>query len=131
MIKVANKCYDDGYYIKIFTSRGMGHFKAKENEVIVEIGTWLGKEKVVGGYLKNDVYKTIKKTKKKNLKVIAEYNGPIEAPVKKDQKIGIIRIFYKENFLSEHDIYASTDIKKVNLLSRLIQSINYLIWGDV
>ena len=114
---------------------GLSHFDtikiAKENEVIVEIDTWLGKEKVVGGYLKNDVYKTIKKTKKKNLKVIAEYNGPIEAPVKKDQKIGIIRIFYKENFLSEHNIYASTDIKKVNLLSRLIQSINYLIWGDV
>jgi len=114
---------------------GLSHFDtikiAKENEVIVEIDTWLGKEKVVGGYLKNDVYKTIKKTKKKNLKVIAEYNGPIEAPVKKDQKIGIIRIFYKENFLSEHDIYASTDIKKVNLFSRLIQSINYLIWGDV
>ena len=75
--------------------------------------------------------KQLKKPKKKNLKVIAEYNGPIEAPVKKDQKIGIIRIFYKENFLSEHNIYASTDIKKVNLLSRLIQSINYLIWGDV
>ncbi len=114
---------------------GLSHFDtikiAKKNEVIVEIDTWLGKEKVVGGYLKNDVYKTIKKTKKKNLKVIAEYNGPIEAPVKKDQKIGIIRIFYKENFLSEHNIYASTDIKKVNLLSRLIQSINYLIWGDV
>ena len=114
---------------------GLSHFDtikiAKKNEVIVEIDTWLGKENIVGGYLKEDVYKTIKKAKKRNLKVTAEYDGPIKAPIQKDQEIGILKIFYKENLLSEHKIYASSDVKKVNLISRVIKSINYLIWGDV
>ena len=114
---------------------GLSHFDtikiAKKNEVIVEMDTWLGKEKIVGGFLKEDIYKTIKKAKKRNLKVIAEYDGPIKAPIQKDQEIGILKVFYKENLLSEHKIYASSDVKKVNLISRVIKSINYLIWGDV
>ena len=104
---------------------------ARKNEVIVEMDTWLGKNNIVGGYVKEDIYKTIKKAKKRNLKVFVEYDGPITAPIKKDQDIGILKIFYKENFLSEHKVYASTDVKKVNLISRVIRSINYLIWGDV
>ena len=55
----------------------------------------------------------------------------IEAPIKKDQEIGILKVYYKDNFLSEHIIFASTEIKRVNLLSRIIKSVNYLIWGDV
>ena len=46
-------------------------------------------------------------------------------------EIGILKVFYKENLLSEHKIYASSDVKRVNLISRVIKSINYLIWGDV
>ncbi len=104
---------------------------ARKNEVIVEMDTWLGKNNIVGGYVKEDIYKTIKKAKKRNLKVVVEYNGPIKAPIQKDEEIGILKVFFKENFLSEHKIYASTDVKKVNLISRVIKSVNYLIWGDV
>ena len=114
---------------------GLSHFDtikiAKKKEVIVKMNTWLGIKEEVGGYVNEDIYKTIKKAKKRNLKVVAEYNGPIKAPIQKDQEIGILKIFYKENLLSEHKIYASSDVKKINLISRVIKSINYLIWGDV
>ncbi len=114
---------------------GLSHFDtikiAKKNEVIVEIDTWLGKESTVGGYIKTDIYKTIKKAKKRNLKAIVEYEGPIEAPINKDQEIGILKIYYKDDLLTKHKVFASTKVKKVNLISRLLKSINYLIWGDV
>ena len=114
---------------------GLSHFDtikiAKKNEVIVEIDTWLGKENTVGGYVGADIYKTIKKAKKRNLKAIVEYVGPIEAPINKDQEIGILKIYYKDDLLSDHKVFASTRVKKVNLISRLLKSINYLIWGDV
>ena len=114
---------------------GLSHFDtikiAKKNEVIVEIDTWLGKENTVGGYVGTDIYKTIKKAKKRNLKAIVEYVGPIEAPINKDQEIGILKIYYKDDILTKHKVFASTKVKKVNLISRLLKSINYLIWGDV
>ena len=114
---------------------GLSHFDtikiAKKNEIIIEIDTWLGKNKTVGVHVKEDIYKTIKKAKKKNLKAIVEYKGPIKAPIEKDQEIGILKVYYKEELSSEHIVYSSTDVKKVNLISRLLKSINYLIWGDV
>ena len=56
---------------------------------------------------------------------------PIEAPIKKDQKIATLKVVYDEELIGEYDLLSSKEIKKVNFLSRLFKSINYLIWGDV
>ena len=32
---------------------------------------------------------------------------------------------------SEFDLYASEEVKKVNIFARILKSINYLVWGDV
>ena len=45
----------------------------------------LGKENFVNVYSNQDIYKTIKKGQKKLLKIKMTYNGPVEAPIKKDQ----------------------------------------------
>ena len=104
---------------------------SKQGEDFTEFDVWLGKKNTVKGYVKNDIYKTFKKARKKDIKAIASYNGPIPAPIKKGQEIGLLKIFFKNELIDEHKIFASEDIKKVNLFSRLIKSINYLIWGDV
>ena len=69
--------------------------------------------------------------KKKYLKVTLSYNGPIKAPIKKDEIIGKLKINYKNQVLDEYDLLAAENISKLNILSRLIRSINYLVWGDV
>ena len=104
---------------------------SKQGEGFTEFDVWLGKKNTVKGYVKNDIYKTFKKARKKDIKAIASYNGPLPAPIKKGQEIGLLKIFFKNELIDEHKIFASEDIKKVNLFSRLIKSINYLIWGDV
>ncbi len=96
-----------------------------------KIDVWLGKENSVNSYTKESIYKTIKKAKKKLLKVVVKYDGPIEAPIKKDQKIATLRVVYDQELVGEYDLLASNDVKKVNFITRLIKSINYLIWGDV
>ena len=45
--------------------------------------------------------------------------------------IGKLNISYNENIIGEYDLLAANDVKKVNIFSRLMKSINYLIWGDV
>ena len=102
---------------------------AKTNTPIEKIDVWLGKKDSVYGYVKNDIYKTIPKARKKNLKVSILYNGPIKAPIKKDDIIGKLKIVYKDEFLGEYDLFAFEDVKKLNVFSRLIKSINFLIWG--
>ena len=104
---------------------------SQNKKSIAEFDVWLGKKNKVAGYVKENVYKTIKKGRKKDLKVNIEYQGPIKAPIVKDQELGMLKIYFKDDLISQHKIYASGDVKKVNLFSRLAKSLNYLIWGDV
>ena len=104
---------------------------AKANKPLHKIDVWLGKENSVEAYTKEDIYKTIKKAKKKLLKVVVKYDGPVEAPIEKDQKIATLRVVYDQELVGEYDLLSSKEIKKVNFFTRLIKSINYLIWGDV
>ncbi len=104
---------------------------AKSFEPIGDVEIWLGREQSVDVYVNQDIFKTIKKAKKKLLKVKMIYKGPIEAPVKKDQIIGKLNVVYDQDLVGEFDLLASKDVKRVNIFSRLIKSLNYLIWGDV
>ena len=53
-----------------------------------------------------------------------KYDGPIEAPIKKKQSIGKLRVVYDEDLIGEYDLLASKDIKKLNIFTKLIRS-NY------
>jgi len=103
----------------------------KANQPFQKVDIWLGKEDSVQTYTDEDIYKTIKKAKKKLLKVSIKYNRPVEAPIKKGQKIATLKVIYDSEPVGEYDLLSFKEVKKVNFLSRLIKSLNYLIWGDV
>ena len=95
------------------------------------VDVWLGKKDFVKVYTKEDIYKIIKKGKKKLLKVKMLYEGPVEAPISKDQILAKLRIIYDNELIDEYDLLAKEQVNKVNIFSRLMKSLNYLIWGDV
>jgi serine-type D-Ala-D-Ala carboxypeptidase (penicillin-binding protein 5/6) len=103
----------------------------KANTPIEDIEVWLGKKDTVQTYIKNDIYKNIPKAKKRLLKLSLNYNGPIQAPIKKDDILGKLKLTYDGDLIEEYDLLAYEDVKKLNVFSRLIKSINFLIWGDV
>ena len=104
---------------------------AKTETELSKLKVWLGVKSEVQVYVKEDIYKTIPKARKKNLNAYIEYNGPIPAPIKKNQIVGTLKILYKNEIINEHKVFAFEDIKKLNVISRIVKSINYLIWGDV
>jgi len=114
---------------------GLTHFDLveinKSNIPIDKVDVWLGKNQEVDVYVNQDIYKTIKKAKKKLLKVVLKYEGPIEAPIMKNDKVGILRVVYDQELIGEYDLLAANNVEKVNIFTRLIKSLNYLIWGDV
>ena len=104
---------------------------SKANKPFEKVDVWLGKVDKLDVYTNQDIYKTIKKAKKKLLKVSIKYDGPVEAPIKKDEKVAILKVVYDDELVGEYDLHASEEVKKVNFVSRLLKSLNYLIWGDV
>ena len=103
----------------------------KKESKFIELEVWLGQKNTVGVYSKTDIYKTIQKAKLRKLKVKLIYNGPIKAPINKNDLVAKLIINYDDNFLSEHRLFASENIKKKNIISRILKSLNYLVWGDV
>ncbi len=104
---------------------------AKKDSTVIELNVWQGKKNKINAYVKNDIYKTFQKTRKKYLKVEAVYNGPIQAPINKNDVLGKLKVYYKDDLFGEYNLIASESIKKINIFSRLIDTFNYLIWGDV
>ena len=104
---------------------------SSKDTALTEVDVWLGKTNKVGVYTKENIFTTIKKARKKKIKAFIEYNGPIEAPITKDQELGKLKVLFNNELINTYPVYALNDVKKVNLFSRIIKSINYLIWGDV
>ncbi len=104
---------------------------AKKDETIGQVEVWLGNKKNVDVYVNEDIYKTIPKSRKKYIKAIINYEGPIEAPINKNDVVGSFKIYYKDDLLNQYDLLASENVKRLNIFLRILNSINYLIWGDV
>ena len=104
---------------------------AEKKQPFSSVDVWLGKDKTVKVYTKEDIYKIIKKGQKKKLKAKVIYEGPIEAPIKKDEILASLKIIYDDELIGQYELLSLKDVKKVNIFSRLMKSLNYLIWGDV
>ena len=104
---------------------------AKKDETVGQVEVWLGRKKNVDVYVKEDIYKTIPKSRKKYIKATINYDGPIEAPINRNDVVGSFKIYYKDDLLNQYDLLASENVKRLNVFLRILNSINYLIWGDV
>ena len=103
---------------------------ANKNKVIDELNVWLGKKNKVDVVAAEDFYLTIPKRKKKTINAIIEYDGPIQSPIKKGDKLGKLKIYVSDDLEKEIDILSNEDIKRSNIFLRLFKSLNYLVWGD-
>ena len=104
---------------------------AKKNEIIGKLNVWLGRKNKVEVAVAEDIYLTIPKRKKKTVSVVIEYTGPIQAPIAKGDKLGLVNIYIAGELKEKYDIFAQEEIRKANIFSRLLKSFNFLVWGDV
>jgi len=103
----------------------------KKGETLSSLDVWLGKKNKVDVHIKEELYITVPKRKKRNISAYIEYTGPIEAPIEKDQKLGTLNVYYQKELIESHDVYSNEKIKKVNIFLRVLKSFNFLVWGDV
>jgi len=104
---------------------------SKKGETFFELDTWLGRNDKIKGTTKEDYYITLNKKEARHLKVYLEYDGPIQAPIQKDQKIANLIVLNKDEVVKTLPLYAFEKVPKVNFFKSLVTSINFLIWGDV
>ncbi len=104
---------------------------AKKDEIFANLNVWLGKKNKVDVVTSEDFYLTIPKRKKKIVKTELEYEGPIQSPIKKGEKLGVLNVYISGELKKQIDVLSAENIKKSNIFSRIFRSLNYLVWGDV
>ena len=102
----------------------------KKDEIFTNLDVWQGKKNKVEVIPNEDYYLTIPKRKKKTIKAVLKYKGPLQAPIKKNDKVALLNVYVSGDLKKQIDLVAAEDIKKSNIFSRLFQSLNYLVWGD-
>ena len=102
----------------------------KKDEIFANLNVWLGKKNKVDVVTSEDFYLTIPKRKKKTVKTVLEYEGPIQSPIKKGEKLGVLNVYISGELKKKIDVLSAENIKKSNIFSRLFRSLNYLVWGD-
>ena len=103
----------------------------KKDEIFDSLNVWLGKKNKVEVTSSESFYLTIPKRKKKTIKAILEYEGPIETPIKKGDNLAVLNVYVSGELIKQINILAAEDVQKSNIFSRLLSSLNYLVWGDV
>ena len=97
---------------------------SKKDETVFPVKSWLGKKTDIEGKTKEDIFLTLKKKEARNLKVFLKYNGPIKAPISKNQEIAQIEVFVKNDLVKKVPVYASENVDKVNVFKSLFMSLN-------
>ena len=103
----------------------------KKDTIFTSLDVWLGKKNKVEVLPSEDFYITIPKRKKSIIKSILEYEGPLNTPINKGDKLGVLKVYLTDELIKEIDILAAEDVKRSNIFVRLFTSLNYLVWGDV
>ena len=104
---------------------------AKKNEPIRKFNVWHGEKNKIAVSSNQDVYLTIPKKKKKEVKAVVNYYGPLIAPIKKGDKVGKLSIYISGELKKEVDLFSNETVKRANIILRLFKSLNFLVWGDV
>jgi len=104
---------------------------AVKEKPFAEIDVWLGKKEKIPVVTNEDIYLTVPKRKRKTIKAILEYEGPLESPITKGQKVGSLNIYVAGDLIKEIDVLSNESVKRSNIFSRIYKSFNFLVWGDV
>ena len=100
-----------------------------KNQVIAEIPVWFGTQKSVAAEVEDNVIRTIARSKVFDTKMTAVYNSPVVAPIKKGDKLGVVRVEIPDFETFEVPLLAVQDVQKVRFFGRIKENLKYLLFG--
>jgi D-alanyl-D-alanine carboxypeptidase (penicillin-binding protein 5/6) len=90
---------------------------------------WLGSEPKVPLTVGRDLVVTLPRKSRKDMKVTAEYDRPIPAPVSKGQTVGKLVVTAPDVPPAEAPLVAAASIDRMDALGRIATLAGYLVWG--
>ena len=94
---------------------------------IASVPVWFGQQDKVDLVVSETVFRTLKKNKASKIKMTAEYDKPVKAPIKRGDQLGFVKIEIPGQPECEIPLVAAKDVKSLGFIGKLTANIKYLI----
>jgi len=102
----------------------------RAGDVLTQIPVWYGAKPTVEATVDENVAITLPKDYAlKNIRVLARYEEPVSAPVKKGQQIGEVVIEKNGDIVKRIPLVAKNKVRKIQFFGRIIKNISVLLRG--
>ncbi len=101
-----------------------------QGQKVADIPVWFGEQKEIGLVVAENLKLTLKKNKAADVKMTAIYNKPVKAPIKKGDKLGVVKIEIPGQPSIEVPLLADRDVAKLGLFGKISENLKYLIFGE-
>ena len=98
---------------------------------IADLPVQYGVNKTVPLVVSQDVVKTIRKSLRNQVKLVASYDKPVRAPIEMGQQLGVLKIEVPGSEVMEVPLIAGQTINKVGLWGKMVANVKYLLTGDL
>ena len=98
-------------------------------ETVADASVWLGAASSVPLILERDLFVTIKKRSRKQLRVVAKFTEPIASPVRRGDRLGVLVVNAPGDNKMELPLIAGASVAELGRMGRLSALINHLLWG--
>ncbi len=98
---------------------------------IADLPVQYGVNKTVPLVVSQDVVKTIRKSLRNQVKLVASYDKPVRAPIEMGQQLGVLKIEVPGSEVMEVPLIAGQTINKVGLWGKMVANVKYLLIGDL
>ncbi|MCR4379307.1 MAG: D-alanyl-D-alanine carboxypeptidase [Rhodospirillales bacterium] len=102
----------------------------KAGDVVTDADVWLGQKPTVPLLIEKDLTLTLPKKARFGMKVQANFDSPVPAPVSKGQRLGTLTISAPEMHTLEVPLLAGDEVQQLGLMGRLGAALNYIVWGS-
>lgn len=110
--------------------REFNNFKIlNKGQIVATAKVWYGKDKTVNLTVAEDVLKTVHRSQQENVKVSAEFDEPVKAPIKAGQEVGSIKIEIDGQTPLNVPLVAATDVAETGMLGKFWSNLKYFVFG--
>lgn len=102
----------------------------KRGAKIADVPVWYGNKNSVPMVVSEDIVRTLKKSKTDELKLTANYDRPVRAPVAVGQKLGVLKAEIPGSGMVEIPLIASENVGKIGWFGRIKNNLKYLLTGE-
>ena len=100
-----------------------------KNQEVDTANVWLGNKPTIKLLADQDVYKTMSRKERRDLKVSLNWEDPVPAPISKGQQIGTITLTYEDK-REEYPLVSAEDVAALGFFDRITEAVKYLIFGS-